>query len=114
MGYSCCQRADWVTDAWKDACIAQTDSQNVFVTRGSKYFWEIGRENPDGAITGTIWKFLPDSDRVRRSGTFRIEGDGEVTRAPKFLKNCTPTQEQLDEKEEEITRLTERPLFEII
>jgi hypothetical protein len=102
-------------DAWSEACIAQNNNQNTYVANGKKYFWEIGRENRDGAITGTIWKYQPgDNGLVRRSGTFRIEGNGEVERAPKFLKDCTPTQEQLDAKEEEIRRLvTEKPMFEV-
>jgi len=82
MGWSCCRRAAWVMDAWKDACIAQKGTQNTFQVGEKKYFWEIGRENHDGAITGTIWKFLPDGVHVRRSGTFRIEGDGEVSPRP--------------------------------
>jgi hypothetical protein len=60
--------------------------------------FETGREQHDGAIVGQVWKYLPDGQHVKRAGSFRIEGDGTVTRAPKFLKDNSPTTEQLDQK----------------
>jgi hypothetical protein len=46
-------------------------------------FWEVGRENADGAITGTVWKpWSHDPSRVVKKGGFRIEPDGTVTRFP--------------------------------
>ena len=87
MGWSCGAKAGNVMDAWMDACYNQTGQQNVFLSGGYKYFFEVSnKEHRDGAITGTIWKYLPDGEHVRRSGTFRIEGNGKVTRAPAFLK----------------------------
>jgi len=65
MGYSCNVQAAYVTDAWQQACIDQTGSQNVFRVKGQRYFWEIGREQRDGAITGTVWRFL-ENDRCQR------------------------------------------------
>jgi len=44
-------------------------------------FYERGRENPDGAITGSIF-----SISGRRVGSFRIEPDGQVTRFPGIPK----------------------------
>lgn len=74
-------------DAWTDACIEQTGSQNVYEANGNRYFWETSREQPDGAITGKIMRFV-GVDSCRPSGTFRIEPDGSIARAPKFLKDA--------------------------
>jgi hypothetical protein len=56
-------------------------------------FWEIGREHEDGAVTGTVFKpYLQDPGRVVRTGSFRIEPSGKVTRFPTlprdFLGDC--------------------------
>lgn len=98
MGWSC--RADaWNTaDTWKDQCLGQvrTDGekpyQNGYLGKdGNRYFFQNSRtEHDDGAITGTTYRYLPDGEHVRKSGTFRIEGDGSVTRYPTawpFKKN---------------------------
>lgn len=59
---------------------------------GRMAFHEIGRENPDGAVTGTVWMAVDRfprataepgvCGRVRQAGSFRIEPDGTVTRFP--------------------------------
>jgi hypothetical protein len=56
--------------------------------KGKRYFFEASnKEHGDGAITGTVWRMLDDLEgRCRRSSTFRIEGDGTVTRAPAWLR----------------------------
>jgi hypothetical protein len=75
-------------DKWTKACLAQTNSQNVYKVGNKSYFWEISRrEHLDGAITGTILEMLPD-DKARPVGSFRINPDGDVARAPKFLKDA--------------------------
>ncbi len=87
MGWSCAQAAGFRMDAWSAKCIEQTGSQNVFESNGHRYFFEASRrEHPDGAITGTIYRFLGDT-KCQNAGSFRIEGDGTVSRAPKFLKD---------------------------
>ena len=96
MGWSCRKEAGEVTDAWTKACIAQTGSQNTFKAGDGRsesgeqhtFFWETSRvEHGDGAITGAIWRFVGE-DSCRRCGTFRIEGNGIITRAPKFLREA--------------------------
>jgi hypothetical protein len=79
--------------AWTKACVEQTGSQNVYVTSRGKYFWEISRtEHRDGAITGTVRKVVredPDGTMwAKTAGSFRIGPTGEVSRAPKFLKDA--------------------------
>ena len=55
-------------------------TSNVFNTKdGTKFFTETGREQYDGAITGTIYKYV-ESEKVRAAGSYRIEADGIVTR----------------------------------
>ena len=88
MGWSCSKRASDVVECWTRACLDNSDTQNTFTTKGSTYFWDIARtEHGDGAITGTIWRNISDTHCIR-SGSFRIEGDGTITRAPKFLKDA--------------------------
>jgi hypothetical protein len=93
MGWSCRADAARTMAKWTAACEAQTGSQNVFEVDGASYFWELSRtEHHDGAITGSIQKTVRrEGDRMwcRKVGTFRIEGDGTVTRAPKFLKDAS-------------------------
>ena len=103
MGWSCRKDAAEVSDTWVEACLAQTKSQNTFEVKGVKYFWETSRkEHGDGAITGTIWKFV-DETHVNRTGTFHIEGNGTITRAPKFLKDAAVK-----------CKKPPRPMFEVI
>jgi len=105
MGWSCRSEAAEVMRKWTDACLAQTNMQNeFFVQRGKsasgapgpvdRYFWELSRkEHNDGAITGTIMKVLSTTPEgvsmAKRCGAFRIEGDGTITCAPKFLKKAS-------------------------
>jgi len=89
MGWSCAAAASKVIELWSEACIAQTQSQNTFRDhKGTEYFWErSNKEHADGAITGTMFKMVGDT-HCQKAGTFRIEGDGKITRAPIFLKKA--------------------------
>lgn len=93
MGWSCAAVAGRVMEAWSAACVASTGSSNMYVTSRGKYFWELSRrEYDDGAVTGTIMKVVSeDGDRVlaKPAGSFRINGDGTVARAPAFLKKAS-------------------------
>lgn len=85
MGYSCAAAAMDTLDRISDACYKQTKSQNAYLSGKNKYFWEIGEENPDGAITGGIYKYLPNG-YVVKSGGFRIDPDGEIVSGIGFKK----------------------------
>jgi hypothetical protein len=50
-----------------------------------KFFEVSRREHRDGAITGVIQRF--DGEYCTKAGTFRIEPDGSIRRAPKVLKD---------------------------
>jgi len=93
MGWSCRADAGKTMDAWIKACVEATGSSNVYRVGGDEFFWETSRtEHADGAITGSIVKVTvknPDgSSYCRKVGTFRIEGDGRIARAPKWLKDA--------------------------
>jgi len=90
MGWSCRAEAAEVLKRWAEACVAQTGFSTEFEVEGTRYVWAASRkEHNDGAITGTIERVVSrssESIRVVKAMTFRIEGDGRITRAPKFLK----------------------------
>lgn len=92
MGWSCAIEAARALDAFSEACIKSTGSQNTWEERGKRYFFETGREHEDGAITGTVFRIEADG-RCYRSGSFRIEADGTVKRAPRFLKRAAASTE---------------------
>lgn len=83
MGWSCGMGAAYAADAWRELCIAQSGSQNSYYGKdGADYFFETSRrEHDDGAITGTTWRVLP-TGFVRKAGSFRIEGNGDIARFP--------------------------------
>lgn len=88
MGWSCGQKAGQTMDRISQACRAQGGSSNVFTVKGKKYMFETSRvEHSDGAITGQVLRFL-DERYVRPSGSFRIEGDGTISRGPAFFKQA--------------------------
>jgi len=88
MGWSCAAAASDTMFRWEMACRATTGSQNVFEDGGFRYFWETSStEHDDGSVTGTVWKMVGETT-CRKAGTFRIDGDGRVVRAPAFLKKA--------------------------
>ena len=104
MGWSCRKDASDALVKWQAACRASTGSSNTWAERGEAYFYDISHtEHRDGAITGTIQKIVDgatylaklkadprsnDSFFARSVGTFRIEGNGTITRGPAFLKRA--------------------------
>lgn len=83
MGYSCTAVASEIERDWSNRCYGSTGRSNEYVgTDGRRYFYQIGRENRDGSITGTVFRFLPDGEHVTKAGSFRINADGTVARKP--------------------------------
>jgi len=102
MGWSCSVKASNVERAWSRACTAQTGDSNTFQSGGQTYFYEVSRtEHPDGAITGTVFRMVSKT-HARPSGTFRISGDGEVERAPAYLRDI------------EVPQVPKVPLFQFV
>lgn len=97
MGYSCTASADDTFREWTQVCKETTGMGNVYLHNGNKYCLEIGREQRDGAITGTVLRLeFNGTDENGRdthlgysSGTFRIEPDGTVKRYPSGMKKLT-------------------------
>jgi len=81
MGWSATSAACRTMDQWTAACVREHGTQNGFTVAGVEYFWETGREQADGGITGAVYRM--DGGRV---GTFRIDPDGGVFRAPAVMK----------------------------
>ena len=87
MGYSCAAKASMVHSALLKE-LKKTDptdqTQNVWISPvdRAKFMEERGRENADGAITGTVFRFMLDGQHIRKAGSYRIEPDGKITRFP--------------------------------
>src|SRR4051812_48515125 len=89
MGWGCTAKAGYRLSAIQDWTYAHggLGSQNSWRDpKGNRYFFEVGREQRDGAITATIFKWVDDT-HARRSGSLRIEPDGRGFRGPAILKN---------------------------
>jgi hypothetical protein len=93
MGYSCTQAAYFTLQGIENALAEKFPSINKetgkstgngWVIDGHEFFFERGRENDDGAITGTVYKIYFNCTtfdlRCRRAGSVRIEPDGNITR----------------------------------
>lgn len=80
MGWSCTMRADTSLKALMNIMGAKGLS-NSWEWNGNQYFYEIGREQPDGSITGEVYIFLPDN-KARRYGSLKIMPNGNVLRFP--------------------------------
>jgi hypothetical protein len=57
------------------------DGSNVLRIKGKRFFFERGREQRDGSITGSVFEMLPENT-ARKVGTFKISEDGTVERFP--------------------------------
>ena len=82
MGYSATAKAMMVLNTFHDAAVINgRPSGNMWDYRGKQYFFEVGRENHDGACTGTVYGM-----DGRKAGSFRISPDGHIERAPAGLR----------------------------
>jgi hypothetical protein len=82
MGWSCSSLAHKTIEKIQAACLKQSDSQNVWTDKGNKFFFELSRkEHNDGAITGSIFKFV-STNHVLPAGSFRINADGSIKNFP--------------------------------
>ncbi len=80
MGYSCTAIADRVLEFILNDLNKNVGNgtSNGWFNNGDKYFFERGRENDDGAITGQIFLFRANDCWV--AGSVRIEPNGKITR----------------------------------
>jgi hypothetical protein len=85
VGYSCTRDADETLRGWWSICTGLTGVSNKYEVNGITYFMERGRQQDDDAITGQVWKMIGNTGEVShctRSGSFRIEPNGEVGKWP--------------------------------
>lgn len=80
MGYSCTAVANEVlefvlSDLTKNV---GNGKSNGWFNNGRELFFEQGRENADGAITGQVYEIL--NQKCYRRGGVRIEPNGTITR----------------------------------
>lgn len=87
MGYSCTVKAMRVLDAITRFCVQSTGSSNAWRSSDTNegFFNEVGREQRDGAITGTVFRSISET-HARRYGSFRITPDGKIARFPGIPK----------------------------
>ena len=62
---------------------ATDGNPNILTIHGARYFFDRGREQTDGAITGKLFEMLPN-DMAQFAGHVRIEPDGTITRFPRI------------------------------
>lgn len=96
MGYSCNARAAYTLDTIIPLIQAvQGDaggSSNSWGDRdGKMWFFERGREQADGSITGTVYGPSPTPGCCRKVGSAKIAADGTIIRFP----TSTPGQRKL-------------------
>lgn len=79
MGYSCSANA---SDRLNMVLNADTtdESSNTWVKNGTRYFFERGRENADGSVTGTVFEIR--GKFAHRKGSAKIDPNGKVVRFP--------------------------------
>lgn len=86
MGYSCTKSAD---DTLKliGKTFATDGNPNILTINGKLYFFERGREQSDGAITGVLFFTEKDSPWASAVGSVRINADGTIARFPRIPGN---------------------------
>lgn len=84
MGYSHAAISGFALDSMlrqlQENNAGKGDTFNGWKYKGVDYFYEQGRENYDGSITGSVWKFLPDGLHARRAGCIKIDSRGNVVK----------------------------------
>jgi hypothetical protein len=90
MGYSCLAISGLVLDAMVQVmqdCGPHPDNiSNGWTVDGNNYFYEVGREQQDGSITGSVWGPSKTEGCVHKVGSFKIDAEGKVVRFPTSSK----------------------------
>lgn len=85
-------------DRMTKACVASTGVANEWEHKGKRYEFTVSdREHEDGSATGSVFQ-LPRTDKDKPCGSVRVDPDGSLKRAPKFLLTASLNAE-LDEVE---------------
>lgn len=84
MGYSCTVDAGNMLGLIES--IYATNNDCTMTIDGNQFFFERGREQADGAITGTLMLMIPNSAYCSKVGNVRINPDGSIARFPRIDK----------------------------
>jgi len=91
MGYSCSALANETMDAMfaemEKTCPPADKTSNGWDFKGNSYFFEMGREQEDGAITGSVFRHGNDNNGIgkgfcRRVGSIKILSNGKIKSWP--------------------------------
>src|SRR5690349_12896181 len=88
MGYSCTRDAVRMLGLIQHAYATPNGGSNGVTLKGKDYFFERGKEQADGSITGSVY-----SMRGYKAGQFRIAPDGTIARFPRL---STTEKEELE------------------
>jgi hypothetical protein len=85
MGYSCSKAASDMLGLIRHE-FSDGKTSNGIRLGAATFFYEIGRENSDGSITGTLFENL-EQNRCRKYGSFKIHASGVIVRFPGIKSN---------------------------
>jgi hypothetical protein len=84
MGYSCTAISKIVLDELMKLVEHFGESSNAWKHDQNNYFYDIGREQSDGSITGTV--YLMAGQYSFKKGSFKINSQGIIERFPAMDK----------------------------
>jgi hypothetical protein len=84
MGYSCTADAGNMLGVIEH--IYATNNDCTMTIDGNQFFFERGKEQSDGAVTGYLMLCIPKSAYCSKVGNVRIEPNGTITRFPRIDK----------------------------
>jgi hypothetical protein len=85
MGYSCTKDASDMLGLIRHS-FSDGKTSNGLTIGGRSYFYEVGRENADGSITGSLYMDVDESN-ARIVGRFKVNADGRVLRFPRITRD---------------------------
>ena len=94
MGYSCTKDADEMlglirhqfnNGKYSNGLVIRSPRADSY-TSGHSYFYEVGKEQIDGSITGTLFQNV-DESHARRVGSFKINAKGSLARFPRIRRD---------------------------
>ena len=90
MGYSCTVAADDVIRRTLNEVnglpITNYNYPNTWEHNGKKFFYERGREQQDGSITGSVWIMVSET-HARKYGSLKINANGTLKAWPGMPKD---------------------------
>jgi hypothetical protein len=106
MGYSCTCAASRCQDKILKAITDPNGSSNAWKYKGNEYFFEVGQEQRDCSITGTIM-LMVGTNSARKVGSVKINPDGKLIRWA-----CIPHSVRLEAlKSYENNEFADSPMF---